>query len=99
MTQYSNPNVHLTHSKLEKLKSKTKNCYRSNFKTIIKNIHFKTMIDIANDTNCLCKLFLSQRKILNLFKAFANHSSADKKLSKTYILKIKQSGGFLGGAM
>ena len=30
------------------------------------------------------------------FESFANHSSADIKLSKTQLLKMIQSGGFLG---
>ena len=36
------------------------------------------------------------RKVSNLRKAFANHSSADIKLSKTQLSKMIQSGGFLG---
>ena len=79
-----------------KIKWKTKNYYRSNIKTITKTINFKTIIDIANNTNSLCKLFLSQRKIVNLCNVFANHSSAD---TKTQISDIILSGGFIGSAM
>ena len=55
------------------------------------------MIDNFSDkTNFPCKLILTDRQVSNLCKAFANNSSANKKLSKTQISKIKQSGGFLG---
>ena len=43
-----------------------------------------------------CNLLLTNRQFANLGKAFANHSSADIKLSKTQLSKIIQSGGFLG---
>ena len=36
------------------------------------------------------------RQVSSLCKAFANHSSADIKLSKTQLSKIIQSGRFLG---
>ena len=55
------------------------------------------MIGNSSDkTNFPCKLILTDRQVSNLCKAFANNSSANKKLSKTQISKIKQSGGFLG---
>ena len=49
-----------------------------------------------NETNCPHKLLLTNRQVANLRKAFANHSSADIKLSKTQLSKMIQSGGFLG---
>ena len=49
-----------------------------------------------NETNCPHKLLLTNRQVLKLRKAFANHSSADIKLSKTQLSKMIQSGGFLG---
>ena len=49
-----------------------------------------------NETNCPHKLLLTKRQVLKLRKAFANHSSADIKLSKTQLSKMIQSGGFLG---
>ena len=49
-----------------------------------------------NETNFSHKLLLTNRQVSNLRKAFANHSSADIKLSKTQLSKIIQSGGFLG---
>ena len=39
---------------------------------------------------------ISYRQVLNLWKAFANNSSAHLKLSKTQLSKMIQSGGFLG---
>ena len=49
-----------------------------------------------NETNFPHKLLLTNRKVLNLRKAFANHSSADIKLSKSQLSKMIQSGWFLG---
>ena len=49
-----------------------------------------------NETNFPHKLLLTNRQVSNLRKAFANHSSADIKLSKTQLSKMIQSGGFLG---
>ena len=44
-----------------------------------------------NETNFPHKLLLTNRQVSNLRKTFANHLSADIKLSK-----MIQSGGFLG---
>ena len=49
-----------------------------------------------NETNFPHKLFLTNRQVANLRKAFANHLSTDIKLSKTRLSKVIQSGGFLG---
>ena len=49
-----------------------------------------------DETNFLHKLLLTNRQVANLHKAFANHSSADIKLSKTQLSKMIQSGGFRG---
>ena len=49
-----------------------------------------------NETNFPHKLLLTNRKVANLRKAFANHTSADVKLSKIQLSKMIQSGGFLG---
>ena len=42
------------------------------------------------------QLLLTNRQLSNLCKAFANHLSADIKLSKTQLSKMIQSGGLLG---
>ena len=47
-------------------------------------------------TNFPHKLLLTNRQVSNLRKAFANHISADIKLSKTQLFKMIQSGGYLG---
>ena len=49
-----------------------------------------------NETNFPHKLLLTNRQVSNLRKAFANHSSANIKLSKAQLSKMIQSGGFLG---
>ena len=48
------------------------------------------------ETNCPHKLFLTNTQVANLRKAFAKHTSTNIKLSKTQLLKMIQSGGFLG---
>ena len=49
-----------------------------------------------NENNFPHKLWLTNRQVANLLKAFANHLLADIKLSKTELSKIIQPGGFLG---
>ena len=49
-----------------------------------------------NEANFPHQLLLTKTQVSNLRKAFANHSSADIKLSKTQLSKMIQSGGFLG---
>ena len=49
-----------------------------------------------DETNFPHRLLLTNRQVAILRKAFANHSSADIKLSKTQLSKMIQSGGFLG---
>ena len=55
------------------------------------------MIGNSDDnTNFPHELLLTNRQAANLSKAFANHTSADIKLSKTQLSKMMQSGGILG---
>ena len=49
-----------------------------------------------NETNFPHQLSLTNRQVTNIRKGFANNSSIDIKLSKTQLLKMIQSGGFLG---
>ena len=49
-----------------------------------------------DEANFPHKLFLTNRQVANLRKAFAKHTSTDIKLSKTQLSKMIQSGGFLG---
>ena len=53
------------------------------------------MID-NSDFNFPHELFLTNRKVANLPKAFSNNSSTDITLSKTQWSKMIQSRGFLG---
>ena len=91
MTQYNSLNVKLSNSQLNKLKSSIKN------ETDIVLRISSNMVGNSNDnTNFLHELFLTNRQVANIRKAFANHSSTDIKLSKTQLSKMIQSGGFLG---
>ena len=47
-----------------------------------------------NETNFSHKLLLTNRQVSSLCKAFANHLSANIKLSKTQLSKMIQSAGF-----
>ena len=88
MAQYNSLNVKLSNSQLNKFKSAIKN----ENETVLR---LSSNIIGDNETNFPHKL-LSNRQVSNLCKAFANHLSADVKLSKTQLSKMIQSGGFLG---
>ena len=89
MTQYNSLNVNLLNSQLNKLESAIKN------KTEIVLRLSSNMIS-DDETNFLHKLFLTNRQVTNLPKAFAERSSTVIKLSKIQISRMIQSGGFLG---
>ena len=89
MTQYNSLNVKLSNSQLSKFKSAIKN----ENETVLRLS--PNMIG-DNKTNFPHKLFLTNRQVSNLPKAFANHLSADIKLSITQSSKMIKSGGFLG---
>ena len=89
MTQYNSLNVKLSNSQLNKLKSAIKNETE-----VVLRLSSNMIGD--NETNFPHKLLLTNRQVSNLRKAFANHLSADIKLSKTQLSKMIQSGGFLG---
>ena len=42
---------------------------------------------------------MTDRQVANIRKAFANNLSTDVKFSKTQLLKMSQSGGFLGNLL
>ena len=88
MTQYNSLNVKLSNSQLNKFKSAIKNETE-----VVLRLSSNMIGD--NETNFPHKLLLTNRQVSNLRKAFANHLSADIKLSKTQLSKIIQSGGFL----
>ena len=89
MTQYNILNVKLSNSQLNKFKSAMKNKNE-----VVLRLSSNMIGD--NETNFPHKLLLTNRQISKHCKAFANHLSADIKLSKTQLSKMIQSGGFLG---
>ena len=86
--QYHSLNAKLSNSQLNKLKSAIKNETE-----VVLRLSSNMIGD--NETNFPHKLLLTNRQVSNLRKAFANHLSADIKLSKTQLSKMIQSGGFL----
>ena len=93
MTQYNSLNVKLSNSQLNKLKSSIKN-----ENDVV--LRISNMVSNSNDnTNFPHELLLTNRRVANIRKAFANHSSIDIKLSKTQLSKMRQSGGFLGNLL
>ena len=89
MTQYNSLNVKLSNSQLNKLKS----AIAKESEVVLRLL--SNMIG-DNESNFPHKLLLTNRKVANLRKAFANYLSTDIKLSKTQLSKMIQSGGFLG---
>ena len=53
-------------------------------------------IVVDDETNFPHKLLFTNRQVENLRKAFANKSPTDINLSKTQLVKMMQSRGFLG---
>ena len=84
MTQYNSLNVKLSDSQLNKFKSATNN------ETEVVLRLSSNMLGY-NETDFPHKLLLTNRQVSNCRKTFANHLSADIKLSK-----MIQSAGFIG---
>ena len=91
MTQYNSLNVKLSNSQLNKLKSSIKN-----ETDVVLRISSNMGSNSNDNTNFPHELLLTNRQVVNIRKAFANHSSIDIILSKTQLSKMIQSGGFLG---
>ena len=91
MTQYNSLNVKLSNSQLNKLKSAIKN-----ETDVVLRISSGMVGNSNNNANFPHKLLLIDKQIANIRKAFANKLSTDVKFSKTQLLKMMQSGGFLG---
>ena len=89
MAQYNSLNLKLSNSQLNKFKSSIKTETE-----VVLRLSSNMIGD--NETNFPHKLSLTNRQVSNLIKIFANHLSADIKLSKTQLSKMIQSGGFLG---
>ena len=83
-------NVKLSKSQLNKLKSALKN-----ESDVVLRLSSNMIGNSDDETNFPHKLFLTNRQVANLRKAFAKHTSTDLKLSKTQLSKMIQSGGFL----
>ena len=82
MTQYNTLNVKLSNSKINKLKSGTKNDTEMTLSNVV---------DDSNDENNFPhRLLLTNTQVSKLRKAFSNNSSANIKLSKTQLHKIGQ---------
>ena len=84
----------LSDSQLNKLKSAIKN------ETGVVLRISSSMVGNSNDnTNFPHKLLLTNRQVANIRKAFSNNLSTDVKFSKIQLLKMMQSGGFLGNLL
>ena len=94
MTQYNSLDVKLSNPQLNKLKSAIKN------ETDVVLRISSGMVGNSNDnTNFPHKLLLTDRQVANIRKAFANNLSTEVKFSKSQLLKMSQSGGFLGNLL
>ena len=91
MTHYNTLNVKSSNSQLNKLKLGIKNGTEVTLK-----ISSKVVDDSYDEDNFPHKLILTNTQVSELHKAFQNGSSANMKLTKTELYKIRQSGGFLG---
>ena len=76
-------NVKLSNSQLNKLKSAI-----NNETDVILRLSSNMIGNSDDETNFPHKLFLTNRQVANLRKAFANHKWTDIKLSKTQLTKM-----------
>ena len=74
MTQYNSLNVKLSNSQLNKLKSAIKNETK-----VVLRLPWNMVGNSNDETNFPHKLLLTNRKVTNLRKAFANYLSTDIK--------------------
>ena len=91
MTQYNILNVKISNSQLNKLKPATKK-----ETDVVLRLSLNIIFNFDDETNFPHLLFLLNRQVKNLRKAFGNYTSANIRLSKTQLSKTVQSGGFLG---
>ena len=85
MTQYNTLNIKLSNSQLNKLKS--------GIKAILK-ISSNAVDDSTDEDDFPHKLLLTNVQVSKLCKAFANGSSANIKLAKTQLHKIRHQEEF-----
>ena len=84
MTQYNSLNVKLSNSQLNKFKSAIKN-----ENEVVLRLSSNMIGD--NETSFPQKLLLTNRQVSNPCKAFANHLSANIKLSKIQLLTVSSA--------
>ena len=84
-------NVKLLNSQVNKLKSAIKNETE-----VILSLSSNMIANSDDETNFPHRLLLTNRKVANLHKTFANNSSTDIKSSKPRLSKMVQLGGLLG---
>ena len=89
MTQYNSLNSKLPNSQLNKLKSAIKNGT-----DVVLRLSSNMIGNAEDETNFPHKLLLTNRKVANICKAFAKHTSNYIKLSKAQLTKM-QKGGLL----
>ena len=91
MNQYNTLNVKLSNSLLNKLKSEIKDGTQ-----VTLNLSSYKVGDSKEENNFPHKLLLQSTQVLRLREAFVNNSSANTKLWKAHLFKIRQSEKFLG---
>ena len=91
MTEYNTLNVKLSNSQVNILKTGIKNGTKVTLK-----ISLNIFGESNDENNFSHKLLLTYTQFLKLCEAFANASSANIRLSKTQLHKIRQLGRFLG---
>ena len=87
MSQYNSLNVKLSNSQLNNLKSAIKNGT-----DVVLRLSSNIVGNSKNETNFPHKLLLTNRQIISLTKAFANHTSVDIKLPKAQLTKMQKEG-------
>ena len=90
MVEYSKVNVKLSDTQLKKLKDAVKNNTVTTLRISLK---------MRNENNLPHELLLTTRQKTKLRSALNNNMSTNLKLSKSQIIKIIQSGGFLGSLL
>ena len=86
MTQYDSLNVKLSNSQLNKLKSAIKN-----ETDIVLRLSSNMIGNSDDEINFPHELFLTNKQVVNLCKAFAKHTSTNIKLSRTQLSKMIRS--------
>ena len=90
MVEYTKVNIKLSDSQIKKLK----NAVKDNTGTTL-----RIDLKMFNGNDLPHELLLTTRQKTKLRNVFNNNTSADLKLSKTQVVKIIQSGGFLGSLL